>query len=73
MKLDVALVVYLINFKIVIHSLRTIKMGLIINLWPNYDIVGSYDPSGYQAAFALMLAIQLAGLAWFFFFRKTKV
>ena len=48
-------------------------MGLIINLWPNYDIVGSYDPSGYQAAFALMLAIQLAGLAWFFFFRKTKV
>ncbi|MDQ2696697.1 MAG: MFS transporter [Pseudomonadota bacterium] len=38
-------------------------IGAVINLWPVTD--GRYHPAGYQAAFALVLALQAAGVAWF--------
>lgn len=37
-------------------------IGAIINLWPVVD--GKYHPGGYQAAFGLFLALQVAALAW---------
>ncbi|NQV85008.1 MAG: MFS transporter [Rhodospirillales bacterium] len=50
-------------------------MGVIINLWPNAggQVGSGYAPEGYQAAFAVMLALQVAGLAWFMVFRRAKV
>jgi predicted MFS family arabinose efflux permease len=48
-------------------------MGLIINLWPSLGIGGSYSPASYQAAFAMMFVIQVAGLAWFLIFQRAKV
>ncbi len=47
-------------------------MGVIINLWPATE-GGGYAPEGYQAAFAVMLAVQIAGLAWFALFRRAEV
>jgi MFS family permease len=49
------------------------SIGLIINLWPSTGIVGSYAPASYQAAFAMMFIIQVAGLAWFILFRRARV
>ena len=42
--------------------------GAIINLWPS-AADGRYSADGYQAAFAVIMAIQLAGLAWYALFR----
>jgi predicted MFS family arabinose efflux permease len=39
-------------------------IGAIINLWPE-TAGGGYAPPGYQAAFAMMLLLQLASLLWF--------
>jgi predicted MFS family arabinose efflux permease len=39
-------------------------MGAIINLWPVAAGDG-YAPAGYQAAFAVMLILQLLSLVWF--------
>jgi len=39
-------------------------IGAIINLWPA-TAGGGYAPPGYQAAFAMMLLLQLASLLWF--------
>ena len=39
-------------------------IGAIINLWP-VTAGGSYAPAGYQAAFAMMLVLQLIALLWF--------
>jgi predicted MFS family arabinose efflux permease len=39
-------------------------IGAIINLWP-VTAGGSYSPAGYQAAFAMMLLLQLIALLWF--------
>ena len=41
-------------------------IGAIINLWET-TANGSYHPSGYQAAFLMLLALQTAGLIWFLF------
>ena len=49
------------------------SIGLIINLWPSTGIAGSYAPASYQAAFAMMFIIQVAGLAWFILFRRARV
>ncbi|TAN50851.1 MAG: MFS transporter [Rhodospirillales bacterium] len=38
-------------------------MGAIIGLWPAEN--GHYAPPAYAAAFGLMLALQVAGIAWF--------
>jgi predicted MFS family arabinose efflux permease len=43
-------------------------MGLVINLWPASD--GRYAFVSYQAAFGLMLALQVAGFAWLVISRK---
>jgi sugar phosphate permease len=39
--------------------------GAIVNLWPVEN--GSYHPDGYRAAFAVLLALQLAAFAWLVF------
>ena len=39
-------------------------IGLVIGLWPVVD--GRSPPAAYSAAFALVLVVQLAALAWFF-------
>ncbi len=40
-------------------------MGAMINLW-DPPLPGQYDPAGYQAAFLMVLGLQVLGLAWFF-------
>lgn len=40
-------------------------IGVLINLWPR-TVAGGYAPRGYQAALTMMLALQLAGMAWFY-------
>lgn len=45
-------------------------IGAIINLWP-FTAGGGYAPPGYQAAFAMMLLLQLLSLLWFFFANLT--
>ena len=44
-------------------------IGAVIDLWP-LTAAGGYNPAGYQAAFAVMLAIQVAGLIWYGLFRR---
>jgi sugar phosphate permease len=39
-------------------------VGAIIALWP-VSAAGSFHPQGYTAAFAAMLGLQAAGLAWY--------
>jgi predicted MFS family arabinose efflux permease len=41
-------------------------IGAIINLWPG-TADGGYAPPGYQAAFAMMLLLQLISVLWFIF------
>ncbi len=45
-------------------------IGAIINLWPAAGD-GGYSPEGYQAAFALMVVLQIASLVWYAVFRKA--
>ncbi len=45
-------------------------IGAIINLWPA-AADGGYSPEGYQAAFALMVVLQIASLVWYAVFRKV--
>jgi len=40
-------------------------IGAIINMWPG-TAGGGYAPPGYQAAFAMMMFLQLAAVLWFF-------
>jgi sugar phosphate permease len=40
-------------------------MGAVINQWEP-PLPGRYDPAGYQAAFLMVLGLQVLGLAWFF-------
>ena len=47
-------------------------IGAIIDLWPP-SASGGYAPAGYQAAFAVMLALQAAALVWFMLFRWESV
>ena len=46
-----------------------ISMALLLDRRAVLD-AGGYDPAGYQAAFAVMLAIQVAGLIWYGLFRR---
>jgi len=46
-------------------------MGAIIGLWDK-TADGGYDPDGYQAAFGLMLALQVATLAWLVMYGKGR-
>jgi predicted MFS family arabinose efflux permease len=39
-------------------------IGAIINMWPG-TVGGGYAPPGYQAAFAMMMFLQLAAVLWF--------
>lgn len=41
-------------------------IGAVINLWPGTPD-GGYAAPGYQAAFAMMLALQLMAMLWFIF------
>jgi len=45
-------------------------IGLIINLWPETP-TGGYAPDAYPYAFGLLLALQVAAVAWFVMFRKS--
>jgi predicted MFS family arabinose efflux permease len=47
-------------------------IGAIINLFPP-TAAGGYAPEGYQYAFAIMVALQAAGLAWYLVYRKAPV
>jgi len=47
-------------------------IGAVINLFPP-TAAGGYAPAGYQWAFAIMIAVQAAGLAWFLAYRKVAV
>jgi len=44
-------------------------IGAIIDLWP-VTSTGGYNPAGYQAAFGVILAVQVAGLIWYGLFRR---
>ena len=46
-------------------------IGAVINLFPA-AAGGGYAPEGYQAAFAVMIALQAAGLVWYLVFRKAE-
>jgi len=39
-------------------------IGAVIDLWPK-TAAGGYAPQGFQAGFAMMLVLQIAGLAWY--------
>lgn len=41
-------------------------IGAVIELWPT-TASGGYAPAGYQAAFGIMLALQIFALIWFIF------
>jgi MFS transporter len=43
-------------------------IGWMIDRWPA-TATGGYDPAGYRAAFGILVALDLAALAWFFFCR----
>ena len=45
--------------------------GAIIDLWPT-TTSGGYAPEGYRAAFAGILAIQIAAMAWLVLYRKGR-
>jgi hypothetical protein len=47
-------------------------IGVVIGLWTNSGTDG-YAATGYHAAFAIMLALQLLALAWFVIFRRAGV
>ena len=47
-------------------------IGAIISLWPE-GADGGYAPAGYQAAFAVMLSLQVLALAWFCVFRRETL
>ncbi len=40
-------------------------IGAVIGLWPT-DASGGYQPAGYQAAFSLLIGLQLLAAIWFF-------
>ncbi len=44
-------------------------IGAVINLWPT-TADGGYHPDGYQAGFAMVLGVQVLGLAWYALFRR---
>jgi predicted MFS family arabinose efflux permease len=46
-------------------------IGWMIDRWPPTS-TGGYDPAGYRAAFAILLALQLAAFAWFFLCRPRQ-
>jgi hypothetical protein len=46
-------------------------MGLVINLWPA-AADGGYAAPGYQAAFAIALALQAVALAWMVIGRRFR-
>ncbi len=46
-------------------------IGTVIDLWPRGDD-GSFAAAGYQAAFAIVLGMQIAGLAWFAWYRPRS-
>jgi MFS family permease len=46
-------------------------IGAVINLWPAAP-GGGYAPGGYRTAFAIMLVLQTAALAWFWFCRRAR-
>ena len=45
-------------------------IGAIIDLWPVAG--GRYDPTGHQAAFAVMLVLETAACLWFVWPRRTQ-
>ncbi|MGF1639556.1 MAG: MFS transporter [Rhodospirillales bacterium] len=47
-------------------------IGAILGQWPT-SAAGGYDPQGYAVAFAVMLGLQILGLAWFAAFRRDGV
>ncbi|MEK7244809.1 MAG: MFS transporter, partial [Pseudomonadota bacterium] len=46
-------------------------VGVIVDLWPRGP-GGAYPAEAYQAAFAALLAVELAGLGWYVLGRKAK-
>ncbi|OEU47693.1 MAG: hypothetical protein BA862_03400 [Desulfobulbaceae bacterium S3730MH12] len=41
-------------------------IGVIIGMWPT-TAAGTYSPTGYQAAFLILIACQLLAAGWYFF------
>jgi predicted MFS family arabinose efflux permease len=46
-------------------------IGWMLDHWP-LTAIGGYDPAGYRAAFAILLALQLGALAWFYVMRPRN-
>ena len=46
-------------------------VGVVVNLWPRGPS-GAYPAEAYQAAFALLLAVELVGLGWYLLKRRAK-
>ena len=46
-------------------------IGVIIELWPQTEMA-QYSPQSYQAAFGLLLSMQLVALAWFLYPKARK-
>ena len=46
-------------------------VGAIVNLWPRGPS-GAYPAEAYQAAFTVLLALELAGVGWYLFWRKAR-
>jgi len=47
-------------------------VGAIIDLWPAAT-EGGYGREGYQAAFAILLALQALGIAWYVWKRRIRI
>lgn len=46
-------------------------IGAIIGMWPK-SAAGNYDPAGYQAAFGVILGLQVLGLLWLIVFTRGR-
>jgi predicted MFS family arabinose efflux permease len=45
--------------------------GAIIGLWPKTP-AGNYDPAGYQAAFGIIMGLQVLGMIWLLVYSKGR-
>ena len=46
-------------------------IGVVIDLWPVTQS-GQYAPEGYQAAFAILLAVQILAFIWYGLYRRAR-
>ncbi len=46
-------------------------VGVVVDFWPR-DAAGAYPAEAYRAAFAVLLAVELAGIGWYLLKRRVK-